>query len=462
MMPAVRIISIGPGDPGLLNEKTMQALLSPDPLILRTGRHTLSSFLEMKGIPYRTLDGLYAASDNFDRLSGALAAAVWEAAETSGTVVYAVPDAWTDRSVDELFRVCPSSGNIEVIPGFSYADFYLSACRGFFTAADIRICSAYDFEERSYDPSRPVLITELNDAITAGEIKTKLSRLADDEAAVYFLTADGTSLSIPLFELDRQPHYDHLSAVAVPGTEFTQRKRKTVRDLLDIMDLLRSPAGCPWDRAQTHESLRPYVVEEAWEVVDAVDRQDPPHLAEELGDLLFQIVFHTSIAQSFDEFSMDDVVTGICDKMIRRHPHVFGGSEKPSDFNEAAWDRIKQEEQGAVSLSETLKSVSEALPSLRYAEKVIRKIRNTSGNPASADLIIASVCEQADLLRSAGDESRETGIAKILFLCAELSQVYGIDSEVILHQAVRKVIQRSGSVEKEGKNGFLTPGLLDF
>ncbi len=461
MTSVVKIVSIGPGDPALLNEKTMEVLLTAEPLILRTEHHAFSSFLQDKGIPYLTLDDFYDSAGDFDGLSDALAEAVWKAAESSGKAVYAVPDVWTDRSVDTLYRICPSSGSIEVIPGFSYADFYLSACRGFFSAADIRICPAHDFESDFYNPSRPVLITELNDAITTGEIKIKLSRFVNDEETVYFLGADGNALPVRLFELDRQPFYNHLSAVAVPGKEFTQRNRKTVQDLAKIMDILRSPGGCPWDRSQTHVRLRTYVTEEAWEVVDAIDGKDPVHLAEELGDLLFQVIFHTSIAQSFDEFTLDDVVSGICDKMIRRHPHVFGSCKKPSEFNEAAWDRIKQEEQGAVSLSEALKNVSEALPSLRYAEKVFRKIRNASVNTVSADQIICAVREQADLL-SADENICEKTIVKILLLCTELSQVCGIDSEVILHQAVKNVVQNAERIEKEGKKGILPAGLLDF
>ena len=465
MMPVVTILSVGPGDPDFLNEKTKRLLLARDsgiPLVLRTRHHSLSAFLDSRNIPYRTLDDLYDRFENFDDLSAAIADAVWQTASETGSVIYAVPDALTDHSVDALYAKCPPSGKVQSIPGFSYADYYRSACRGFLPTADIRICPAADFDGFSLDPSRPVLITELNDPITAGEVKTALSIYVDDETPVFFFSADGTPHSVPLFELDRQAHYDHLSAVAVPGTDVMNRRWKTLNDLLNIMDILRSPDGCPWDRVQTHQSLKPYLVEEAWEVVDAIEQQDSIHLAEELGDLLFQIVFHASIGKSFDEFTMTDIISGITDKMIRRHPHVFNNGAPADGFSEAAWDRIKQAEQGTDSLADSLEAVSPALPSLRYAEKVIRKARNSLNQPVSAESVLSSLQEKTGRFCSAEPDSRGILLGQILFLCAELAQFYGIDSEVLLHDTVKTVIQRCRVLEKDGKNGSISPGLLDF
>ena len=465
MMPVVTILSVGPGDPDFLNEKTKRILFARDnanPVILRTRRHSLSALLDNQEIPYRTLDDLYDRFDNFDDLSAAIAESVWEAAVESGSVIYAVPDILTDHSVDDVYAKCPSSGKVLSIPGFSYADYYLSACRGIIPTADIRICPAADFDGFSLDPSRPILITELNDPITAGEIKSALSLYVDDETPVCFFAADGLPHSVPLFELDRQPRYDHLSAVAVPGTDVMNRTWKTLNDLLRIMDILRSPDGCPWDRIQTHESLKPYLVEEAWEVVDAIEQQDSTHLAEELGDLLFQIVFHASIGKSFDEFTMTDIISGITGKMIRRHPHVFGNGTPSDGFSEATWDRIKQAEQGTNSLADSLEAVSTALPSLRYAEKVIRKTRNALNTPIAVDSVLSSLQEKAGQFCTAEPGSREILLGQILFLCAELAQFYGTDSEVLLHDTVKTVIQRCKTLEKDGKKGLIPPGLLDF
>ena len=436
----VIIVSVGPGDPSLMNEKTLSALKSAGKLLLRTGRHPVSGWLEKQSVPFETMDSLYETAEDFDSLVSSVAETVWQAAEKS-PVVYAVPDVQTDRSVDAVFRRRPGDGKVTVVPGFSYADFYLSSCRGLFPTADLRICSANDFPGSDYDPSLPVLITELNDEITAGEIKNRLSAFLDDEWTVWFLDGDAAPQPIPLYELDRQASYSHLSAVASAGCPYLMRNAKTLEDLVQVMDLLRSPEGCPWDREQTHRSLRPYVVEEAWEVVDSIDAEDSVHLAEELGDLLFQVVFHSSIGKSFDEFTISDVISGITNKMIRRHPHVFQENHPGRDsFSPVIWEQLKQAETGSRTIGQSLEDVSSSLPSLRYAEKVIRKLDQLPQLKRSADEVKALILECARGLQGQDREETEQKIASLLLLCAELSQRLGIDSEVLLHQSVRKMV----------------------
>lgn len=455
----LKIVSVGPGDPSLMNAVTEASLRSAGILFLRTGRHPISSWLISHEIPFRTMDDLYESSDDFDTLSESMASRLWEAASVHENTVYAVSDTMTDHTVDTVFSALPRDCCIEIVPGFSFADFYLPRCRHFFSTADIRICPASSFCGSGYDPSRPVLITELNDAITAGEVKNFLSSFIRDEEKVIFMNGNNAAVRIPLFELDRQPVYDHLSAVAAGSFSYAQRNRKTLDDLMCIMDRLRSADGCPWDRAQTHDSLKPYVIEEAWEVVDAIQENDPDHLAEELGDLLFQVVFHASVGQSYDEFSMDDILEAICGKMIRRHPHVFGSKEKgkPSEsFSEESWDQIKQSETGSVSAVESLRDVSESLPSLRYAEKIIRKMKQIPGMPdLSGDEIVTLIHN------SAADISSDS-LGVLLFFCAYFAQQQNTDSEVLLHQKVKKIIQACESLEKNGKISLDSPKPLTF
>ena len=146
-------------------------------LFLRTGRHPLASWLEKQKILFRTMDDLYNDAEDFEILSESVARKLWENAAEHETVVYAVSDSMTDHTVDAVFASCPENGQVEIIPGFSFADYYLPACRVFFSTADIRICPAASFVMSGYNAERPVLITELNDEITAGEVKRYLSSL---------------------------------------------------------------------------------------------------------------------------------------------------------------------------------------------------------------------------------------------------------------------------------------------
>ena len=457
MSQTITIISIGPGDPELINEKTRKALLGKKKLVLRTEKHPAAEWLSAQEISFETLDRFYEDAEDFDSLAEAVSGYLWKAAADEGKVVYAVSDPMTDHTVDLLFGKRPDRGEISIIPGFSYADYYLSSCRRFFSTSDIRLCSACDFSETEYNPDFPVLITELNDEITAGQVKQRLSVFLDDETEVYFLCAGKAPKAIQLFELDRQPSYDHLSAVAAPGVPLEKRRGKTLSDLLRIMDLLRSPDGCPWDRAQTHESLKPYVVEEAWEVVGSIEENDTVHLSEELGDLLFQVVFHASVAKAFDEFSMDDVITGICDKMIRRHPHVFRkDSTAAAPFSAESWDRIKQDEKGTRTIGETMMGISGALPSLRCAEKVLRQLDRIPSLRKSRDEAADTVARLSRELTAVEDGKREEILGNLLFVCADLARQTGTDSEILLHHTVKRIVQKFleyESMEKKAPAG---------
>ena len=143
--------------------------------------------------------------------------------------------------------------------------------------------------------------------------------------------------------------------------DFTQKAQYTVEDLRRIVALLRAPGGCPWDGAQTHESIRRNFIEEAYEVAEAIDEQNPAHLKEELGDVLLQVVFHASLEEDAGRFDLDDVADGICKKLIFRHPHVFGdGGEGTAE----SWEALKRREKGQTTYTATLEAVAKSLPGL--------------------------------------------------------------------------------------------------
>ena len=158
--------------------------------------------------------------------------------------------------------------------------------------------------------------------------------------------------------------------------DFQCKDYYSMDDLLRIMELLRTPEGCPWDRAQTHQSIRRNMLEEAYEVAEAIDQQDPVHLQEELGDVLLQVVFHARMAQEAGQFDFGDVVDGICKKLVFRHPHVFGGVDaRDSDAALTAWEAQKREEKGQKTAADTLDAVARSLPALIRSEKIQDKAR---------------------------------------------------------------------------------------
>lgn len=465
MKKRLNILSIGPGDPSLLNQATLDQLYAADPLILRTDQHPLVSWLDEKKIAFTSLDDLYDTSDDFDSLCDRIAEAVWQCFDKAKHPVYAVPDPLTDRSVDSIYACCPeNAAEITVVPGFSYADFYLSRCRGLLNAGHFHVISAAEMLYSGWNPAEAALVTEIDHPQLAGNLKVFLSSLLDDETEVFLLQATGQPRKISLFEMDRLKTYDHMTALFLPASDYLHRTRYTMQDLLMIMDRLRSQDGCPWDRGQTHVSLQPYLVEEAWECVDAINRQDYDHLSEELGDLLFQIVFHASIGTSFDEFTMNDVISHICAKMIRRHPHVFNVSGTESNANDIAvsWEKIKQQETGHDTFLSSLDDVASSLPSLKYAFKTLKKLRRADAFVRNDQQIIIDIAAETGQIGPDSMHTMEETIGHILFCCCELCLNHDIDPELILHQTVDSLKKRLKSLEKQMKNDGKTIEHLTF
>jgi len=451
MSPSIFIVNIASGDPEILNAKTVYTIREGGRLILRTSRTPLVSWLEQEKIAYSSLDVIYDKVEDFDQLSSSIVDYLWSAAALS-PVVYAVADWMTDSTVSSLFHSRPADCQLTVIPGVGLSDLFQSAARSVLSGSDLRTVSATAFLSGPYEPNTSVLITELDNPILAGEVKLRLSSCLDDESKVLYFHHQNTPGMIQLYELDRQANIDHLSAVLIPGSAYLNRNHFVLHDLISIMDRLRAADGCPWDKVQTHLSLRPYMIEEAWECVLAIDQNDPDHLADELGDLLFQIVFHSSIGSDFDEFTMTDVINSICRKMIRRHPHVFGDSVSSSADapSVAEWEKLKRSETGSKSVLESLDDVSPAFPALEYAAKIFKKASLLSSSGRSSAEILSDIRQLNRSLDNPSSLTDETFLGRALLLYAELCFSLNLDGEILLHNAVtnyKKQIQLSENVK---------------
>ena len=434
----ITVVSLGPDDPELINIKTMKVLREASCLILSTEKHAAARMLKDEGISYSALDILFEQADNFEDLYSALAGKVLEKASET-PVVYAVPDAVTDLSVRQLFLLKPSGIQIHVIPGTGYHDAFLSSNPGFLSDSDLRIISAYEMDEKDFHPGVSTLICEMDNGILAGLVKTRLLDYLNDNTEVLFLHGSEKARAIPLYMLDRMAQYDHRSAVLIRSSGYLERERFVTEDLLQIMDKLRSPGGCPWDGSQTHQSLRQYMIEETWECISCIDMDDMDHLSEELGDLLFQIVFHSSIGKSFDEFTYQDVLSSICKKMIRRHPHVFSGTGQPNADMSVAWEQLKRQEANNETVLESLEDIPVCLPSMIYAEKTYKKLKQYPSFRRSAENIYADLQKSVAEVLPQDGSLFEAHMKTILLLCAELCCALHQDGELLLHQAVDKL-----------------------
>jgi len=455
---SITVVPLGPGSPDLMTLQAAELLQSGQRLFLRTAKHPVSEWLDQKGIQWTSLDDQYDRAEDFDALNDSITAILLSAAAHE-PILYAVPDPLTDQTVLTLRKKAGDNAiPFRTLPGVSMADTCMAAgLRGSEEGSFMRI-NAIDFSGSAYDPNVSLLITEIDSRILAGEIKLSLNEYLDDETMVVFFPPSDAPfrkmLLIPLTELDRQKKYDQTVSVYLQGSDYRKRDRFVFQDLQRIMKRLRAQDGCPWDRAQTHLSLRPYMVEEAWEAVDAIDMEDMDHLSDELGDVLLQVVFHASIAESYDEFTMTDVISNICKKMLKRHPRLFGTEpalQDPSDLARMTetWEALKRAETGSRTVGESLNDVSSSLPSLKYAIKINKKLAQLRKAVQSSAEVAQHIRTLSSSLLS-GDNSSldQKSMGKLLIYCMELCRLADVDGEVLLHEEVNRLKEKYQKAEK--------------
>ena len=463
-MRQITVVTLGPGNPAYLTRQAEKALKQSRHLILRTARHRAADWLREEGVDFASLDDFYDRYEDFDAMHKAMADHLWEEAARHA-IVFAVQDAVTDGAVHALRNSKPEDGVIRVVPGVSGEDVCLSLVDD--PVDGFRSIPASRLADIAPDYSMPLLISEVDTPLLAGQVKLFLSDLYGVQYPVVFFpsTANRNRLPvrIPLCDMDRQPRYDHTVCLFVPAADLTGRERYCFEDLTRIMKRLRAEDGCPWDRQQTHQSLRKYLLEEAYEAAGAIDEQDMDHLADELGDVLLQIVFHAQIGAEHGEFNAADVASAVCAKMIRRHPHVFGQvkCDTPSQVS-ANWEQIKLRERHHQRQSEALADVSSALPALTRAAKVQGKAARVGFDWPNALDALPKVIEEAGEveaeLRSGSGPLEELG--DLLFAAVNVVRLAGCDPEEALTFATDKFVRRFTAMEEMiTADGKALPGM---
>ena len=453
MKPTITVVSLGPGDPKLLTLQTADALRKARCLILRTARHRTAEWLQEEGVTFTDFDALYDEYDDFDSLHTEMARRLWAAAKEK-SVTFAVIDAQTDGAVRALRASCPEDAKVVILPGVTMADSCLAHLpEKFDQNGKVRILPAMDALEATPDPATPLLVTEIFDRMLACDLKLRLSDLYGDEAEVVLFPTSAKinrkPLVIPMMELDRQRTYDHTVCLYVPAMVLEQRHRYCFDDLLKVMHTLRQ--RCPWDGEQTHESLRKYLLEEAYEAVGAIDEDDMDHLADELGDVLLQIAFHADIAQEIGEFSMSDVTSAIVSKLIYRHAHIFGNVHCDTAEEVAqSWEQLKKAEKGLTTQASVLEDVSQGLPALMRAAKVQKKAANVGFDWDDAQQALPKIHEEADEVLAELEAGRDPGeeLGDLLFSCVNVARLAGQEPEMLLKAATEKFIRRFTAMEK--------------
>ncbi len=449
---------------GNITKISYDKIINSNNLFLQTKLHPSSKFIIENNLKFTDMDDLFESSEDFDELNASIAERLTK--ETTCDCVYAVPGRGIGKAqYDAIKAECVKKG-IELItlPSTGYAE---SACAtaNISLSQPYTIISASDLTEK-FDRKKLLCIEEIDTLMRASEVKLMLEEYYPSEYEVIYCTTDENGIysshTIKLYELDRlmgSYGYFASSVLLVPAISFDEISRYDFDDLIYLINRLRAPDGCPWDREQTHESLIDSLIEEAYEVIDAIKKQDVDSLCEELGDLLLHIVFHTVIENELCEFNMMDVTTGIVSKMIYRHPHVFSNIKLNSSQEVlASWEELKMKEKHQETITEAMRSVPECFPALLRSHKVQKKAAKVGFDFPDAKESLSKVYEEADEVKSAleGNGNIEEELGDLLFACVNTARLAGFKSELLLSEATDKFISRfeklENSVISDGKS----------
>lgn len=464
----VSVVGLGPAGTDLLLPAARAALMTAARRFVRTARHPAVAELAAEGIRLESFDSVYDDAASLAEAYAAIAESVIAAAREHGHVVYAVPGnpAVAEESVALLLAAGRrGEADVRVVPGLSFADLAWARL-GVDPMAGARVVDSRAFAAGTAGLGGAMLVAQCDSQFVLSDVKLALLEVVDPAHPVVVLQrlglADELVTRVELVDLDRSIEPDHLTAVFVDvggarvGAEFVR--------LVELAERLRGPGGCPWDAEQTHASLAKYLIEEAYETLEAVERlpaDSPPTevdpdvdalLADELGDLLYQVVFHSILAGERGAFTIADVARGIHDKLVRRHPDVFGMAEAAEDRSSTevlqTWEQIKRAEKGTGSI---VAGITPGLPALLYADKLLSKAK-TAGITDLVAPDVVPVVEAAFASLAAespeGDADTDTRlIGSMLGALVLLGRRRGVDAEGALRVWIQDLIRRFRSFE---------------
>lgn len=451
-MAAITIIGLGPGEVRYLTLEAWEKLTQVQEVWLRTRFHPVVARLPSHLTLY-SFDDLYEQATDFNEVYEGIVGRVLELSERPQGVVYAVPGhpRVGEATVGMILERAARQGiPVELIEGLSFIEPTLTAL-GIDALTGLQVYDAIELAVRyhpPFNPDWPALIAQLYSRTLAADVKIVLMNQYPDDHLVTLVYAAGSAEQkveqLPLYELDRRDDMGHLTVLFVPPLPAVS----SFEGFQDTVAHLRAPDGCPWDREQTHESLRGTLLEEAYEVVSAIDAGDLHGLREELGDLLLQVVLHAQIASEEGEFQMADVIRGIDAKLKHRHPHVWGGrSVRGTDEVLQHWEELKQAEKGVER--SVLDGVPATLPALLQADLYSRRAARVGFDWIALGGVVEKVQEEmAELESAVGPEQQEVELGDLLFAVVNWARWLGIDPEVALRKANQRFAQRFQVMEK--------------
>lgn len=457
-MPGITLLGLGPGDPNLLTREAWDILCSAKIVWLRTLQHPVVAALP-SGLSVHSFDDVYETGESFEAVYETITSKILELGRQADGVVYAVPGhpfvaEATGPRIKELADL--EGISVRIVEGLSFLEPTFSAL-GIDPCPRLQLLDALILggaHAPIFATDAPALIAQIYSRLVASEVKSCLNGIYPDHHPVRMVHAAGTRQQVvedlALFEIDRSQQIGLMTSLYLPPLG----KGTSLEALQEVIAHLRAPEGCPWDREQTHESLRKHLLEESYEAIAAMDSADAAGMREEFGDLLLQILLNAQIACEEEEFSINDVIKGIHDKIIRRHPHVFGDLKiQGVDGVLANWEKLKEDERDVKEgRGGLLEGVPAALPALSQAQEYQERAARVGFDWPEIGGVLDKIAEEIKEVKEAGDPfqlGRELG--DLLFALVNLSRWKGVDAESALRGTNSKFRSRLGYIEQQAR-----------
>ncbi|MEN2766716.1 nucleoside triphosphate pyrophosphohydrolase [Ornithinibacillus xuwenensis] len=451
----IEVIGLGAGDMEQLPLGIYRKLKDTSRTVfVRTIDHPVIQTLEQEGVSFFAFDYLYEQETEFESVYHEIVKVLMEKSK-SESIIYAVPG--HPMLAEKTVQLLLEQGEVQVdlVGGQSYLDALFTSLR-IDPIEGFQFVDGTGFSRSQLDYRHHIIFCQVYDRFIASEVKIALLEDLPAEYPVTIIDAAGSKdekiTTIPLEELDHSMEISNLTSVYIPPIA-AERLNHTFARLREVIATLRGPEGCPWDKEQTHESLREYAIEEVYELIDAIDEQDDHGIIEELGDVLLQIMLHSQIGEDDGYFTIDDVIQSITDKMIYRHPHVFSTVQVES-VNDVTtnWEDLKRKEKGEARKS-ILDGIPRNLPSLAKAYKLQKKAAKVGFDWSDVGDIWKKLNEEIEEVKEAIDTNNAVELEKefgdVLFVLANLARYYKINPENALNQTNQKFISRFSFIEEQ-------------
>lgn len=504
MTATITIAGLGAGSPGQITREVLETLKASKRNYFRTGRHPAAEWLRQNGVDYVAFDQYYDSAADFKEVYSRIAETILYESHNA-PLVYAVPGhpLVAEESVRQILARAGQAGvEVIILPGTSFLDALFVALK-LDPGTGLTLVDALRLDELKPSPQAGAIVTQLYSRLVASNVKLSLLEIYQPEHRVTLVRAAGVPgeeriQEVCLFEIDRLSWVDHLTSLYIPpdgcrtaeagGPDNAPGEVEVIQiyeeedagvgagtengDLLDghlpvcdypldplvqIMARLRAPGGCPWDREQNHQTLKRYLLEETYEVLEALDEEDVYKLCEELGDLLLQIVFHAQIASENRHFGINDVISGICEKLVRRHPHVFGTAiARDSSEVKVKWEQIKaREKKQEGPRTSILEGLPRSLPALirafRLQEKAARVGFDWPDCRGAFEKTREELLELETAIASRDQKMVEGEAGDLLFSAVNLARLLGVDPEVALSGTNAKFTKRFAYIEEAAR-----------